>query len=178
MTFDEKFLNCTQYFANHTAPTYVRSDIDLFADFVELTSIFSKDDEMSIGVIQDRFFGTKDYSSAHERDNDDNLVISIFLRLQERSFFYNDGYPFIFDNDKTILKNKSSLAAKQHFYIYLLISSKLNIFSAFQKELTTEFEVVCKEVLEKYLPSSAIVKNFGKKTDYKGSAADKIRELN
>ncbi|NJN26649.1 MAG: hypothetical protein HC819_12045 [Cyclobacteriaceae bacterium] len=177
MTFDEKFKECVQYFQNHSSPTYVRNDVYLFSDFVELSTVFSKDGEVSFGDIQDRFFGTKEYNSAEERDNDDSLVLNIFMLLQERSYQYGDDYPFSYDNDRTVMKIKVGLNDKQKFYLYLLISSKLNIFKAFKTELTTEFEFVCKIALERYLPTDAVVKNFGRNSAYPGNAIGRIKGL-
>jgi len=177
MTFDEKFNACIQNFENQSSPSYVRNEVYLYADFVELVTLFSKDGEVSIGDIQDRFFGTKEYNSSSERDEDETLLLEIFMLLQERSNFYAADYPFTFDNEKTLLNLNSSLSDKNKLYIYLLISSKLNIFKEFRTELTTEFEFICKDALEKYLPNESIVKNFGRNSAYSGNAISRIEQL-
>lgn len=177
MTFEEKFNLCVQTFENQSSPSYVRNDLYLYADFVELVTIFSKNGEVSIGDIQDRFFGTKEYNNATERDEDETLLIQIFLLLQERSVLFGVTYPFSFDNDKTLLVIKPVPDDKHKFYIYLLISCKLNIFKNFKTELTDEFEFICKDALEKYLPNYAIVKNFGRNSAYIGNAISRIRGL-
>lgn len=177
MTFEKKFKACVQTFENQSSPSYVRNDLYLYADFVELVTIFSKNGEVSIGDIQDRFFGTKEYENASERDEDETLLIQIFLLLQERSILFGNAYPFSFDNDKTLLVVKPVLDDKHKFYIYLLISCKLNIFKTFKTELTDEFEFICKDALERYLPSYAIVKNFGRNSAYTGNAINRIKGL-
>lgn len=177
MTFEEKFNSCVQTFENQSSPSYVRNDLYLYADFVELVTIFSKNGEVSIGDIQDRFFGTKEYDNASERDEDETLLIQIFLLLQERSILFGNSYPFSFDNDKTLLVIKPILDDKHKFYIYLLISCKLNIFKTFKTELTDEFEFICKDALVKYLPNFAIVKNFGRNSAYAGNAINRIKGL-
>lgn len=177
MTFDEKFNLCVQIFDNQSSPSYVKNDLYLYADFVELVTIFTKNGEVSIGDIQDRFFGTKEYNSAEERDNDEVLVLNIFLLVQERSNLYDDNYPFSFDKEKFVISPKDDLTHKQKFYLYLLLSCKLNIFKHFKTELTTEFEHICKIVLEKYLPNGAIVKNFGRNSAYPGNAINRIKGL-
>ncbi len=177
MTFEEKFNLCVQTFKNQSSPSYVRNDLYLYADFVELVTIFSKNGEVSIGDIQDRFFGTKEYDNASERDEDETLLLEIFLLLQERSALFGNTYPFSFDNDKTLLVFKPALLDKQKFYIYLLISCNLNIFTTFKAELTDEFESICKDAFVKYLPSYAIVKNFGRNSAYAGNAINRIRGL-
>jgi hypothetical protein len=177
MTFEEKFKLCVQTFENQSAPSYVRQDIYLYADFVELVTIFSKNGEVSIGDIQDRFFGTKEYDNASERDEDEALLQEIFLRLEERSILFGDTYPFLFDSDKTLLVIKTDLNDKHKFYIYLLVSCKLNIFKTFATELTAEFEFICKDALVQYLPSYAVVKNFGMNSAYSGNAKNRIKGL-
>lgn len=177
MTFEEKFNECVFNFENQSAPSYTRNELYLFSDFVELVTIFSKNGFVSYGDIQDRFFGTKDYASSKERDEDESLLIEIFLLLQERSLLYGWKYPFDFDNENTLLKIKNNLSDQHKLYIYLLISSKLNIFKTFKTELTTEFEFICKDVLEKYLPNDAIIKNFGRNSAYVGNAKSKIKLL-
>ncbi|MEI8047157.1 MAG: hypothetical protein WCI92_07245 [Bacteroidota bacterium] len=177
MTFKNKFDNCIKYFEDHSSPQYSRNDLYLYSDFVELVTVFSKDKSVSYGDIQDRFFGTKEYSTSLERDDDESLLIEIFLLIQERSSLYGMNYPFSFDNEKTLLLFKDDLSDKQKLYIYLLISSKLNIFEPFRTELTTEFEFICKDALVKYLPTYAVVKNFGRRSAYVGSATTKIRKL-
>lgn len=177
MTFDEKFTECIKTFENQSSPSYVRSDLNLYADFVELVTVFSKDGAVSLGDIQDRFFGTKEYDNASERDTDETLLLEIFLLLQERNILYGENYPFLFDNEKTLLLAKDLLNEKHKLYIYLLISSKLNIFKSFKTELTDEFEYICKDALAHYLPSDAIVKNFGRNPAYTGNAISKIKSL-
>lgn len=177
MTFDEKFTDCIKNFENQSSPTYVRNDLYKYADFVELVMIFSKNDAVSLGDIQDRFFGTKAYDNASERDADENFLIEIFVLLQDRSILYNDSYPFLFDNNNTLLTVKANLTDKQKLYIYLLISSKLNIFRKFQTELTDEFEFICKDALIKYLPNNAVVKSFGRNSAYSGNAINRIKGL-
>lgn len=177
MTFDEKFKECIKSFENQSSPAYVKNEINLYADFVELVTIFSKDGVVSFGDIQDRFFGTKEYNSAFERDADETLLLEIFILLQERSVLYHENYPFFFDTANTLLVIKDILGDRNKLYVYLLISSQLNIYKAFKTDITTEFEFICKNALEKYLPPDAIVKNFGRNSAYTGTAINRIKSL-
>lgn len=177
MTFNEKFNACIQNFENQSFPTYTRNDLHLFADFIELITLFSKNGVISMGDIQDRFFGTKEYDSASERDKDESFIIEIFLKIEERYTIFKENYPFLYDEKNILLTLKTILTDENKLYINLLISSKLNIFKEFKSELTTEFEYICKNALESFLPSHSIVKNFGRNTAYKGNAISKIRQL-
>jgi hypothetical protein len=177
MTFEEKFISCLQNFEDQSFPNYTRNELFLFADFVELVTLFSKNGVVSMGDIQDRFFGTEDYDSASKRDNDEAFIIEVFLKIEERNLLFRDTYPYSYDDQNMLLIIKSTLTDVHKLYINLLISSKLNIFKEFRSELTTEFEYICKSVLENFLPSHAIVKNFGRNTAYDGNAKNKIRQL-
>jgi len=59
----------------------------------------------------------------------------------------------------------------------LLISSKLDIFNPFKLDLTADFEKVSYVVLKEFLLIKAIVKAFGKNTQYQGNAISKIKQL-
>jgi hypothetical protein len=130
-----------------------------------------------MGDIQDRFFGTKEYNNASERDKDEGFITDIFLKIEERNMLFKEKYPYSFDDKSTLLTLKVVLTDENKLYINLLISSKLNIFKEFKSELTTEFEYICKSALESFLPSHAVVKNFGRSTAYKGNAKNKIKQL-
>ncbi|MFD2524158.1 hypothetical protein [Emticicia soli] len=177
MTFEEKFEGCMKNFQNQSSPGYTRNDLYLYADFIELIALFSKDGVVSVGDILDRFYGTIEYSSPEAKDEDEIFIKKIFELLKERSELYNTYYPYLFDDNEVLLSTKPNISEHNKLYIYLLISSKLNIFNDFTKELTTEFEYISKEVLEKFLPNNAIVKNFGRNTAYTGNARNKIKQL-
>ncbi|MDZ7896572.1 MAG: hypothetical protein U5N85_00880 [Arcicella sp.] len=163
MTFKEKFTACIQNFDNQSFPSYTRNDLHLFADFIELITLFSKNGVISMGDIQDRFFGTKEYDNASERDKDESFIIEIFLKIEERNTLFKEKYPFSFDDKDSLLILKTTSTDEHKLYINLLISSKLNIFKEFKPELTTEFEYICKNALENFLPSHSIVKKKKKK---------------
>lgn len=177
MTFEDKFSVCIQNFQNQSFPTYTRNELYLFADFIELLSLFSKDKFVTVGSVQDRFFGEKEYENDRQRDEDLSFIQSIFLIVSERQLLFNDCYPFFFDEASNILYLKSNLSDLNKFYLSLLVSSKLNIFNPFKSELTTEFEFFCKDILENFLPNFAVIKNFGRNTAYEGNAITKIKQL-
>jgi hypothetical protein len=176
MSFDDKFLVCLQNIDNINKPDYTSSELNYYADFVELLTLFSGEDGITQGDIQDRFFGEKDYKNAQERDTDETFIRTIFLLIVERISLYADTYPYQY-NDSQVLSLKENLSNKNKLYISLLLSSKLNIFRSFQTELTTEFENIAFYTLRGYLPSHSVIREFGKNSHYTGNAKAKITQL-
>jgi hypothetical protein len=176
MTFDDKFNLCVQNFNDILKPDYTKSEIDYYADFVELVVLFSNEDGVTFGDIQDRFFGEKDYDNPEIRDKDEKFLNQIFQRIIERLQLYKNDYPFLYSDDE-ILTLKSDLTTNNKLYISLLLSSKLNIFNAFRTDLTRDFETISFAVLKNFLPTNSIVKEFGKNTEYGGNAIEKIKQL-
>lgn len=176
MNFNDKFIKSIQNFENIIEPDYTSTELNNFADFVELVVLFSNADGVTLGDIQDKFFGEKNYNSAKVRDKDEALLLEIFIIIEQRIFLFKDDYPFDYINLE-ILKLKTVLTFKNKLYISLLLSSKLNIFNDFRTELTTEFESISFNVLKEFLPKRSIIKDFGKNTTYTGNAINKIKEL-
>jgi hypothetical protein len=175
-SFEDKFSNCIQNFNNISKPDYTKSELNYYADFIELTALFSNKDGITLGDIQDRFFGEKDYENAEKRDDDEKFLNQIFQRISERNLLYANDYPFSYSEDE-ILSLKSDLTTNNKLYISLLLSSKLNVFNEFRKDLTTDFEIISYSVLKNFLPTNSTVKEFGKNTEYKGNAIEKIKKL-
>ena len=95
--------------------------------------------------------------------------------IDERRYLYGSLYPFDLGDEQTI-RLKNNLSLSQKLYLFLLFSSSLNIFESFNSEITTDFEVVSYEAIRSFLPN-AIVKHFGKLSEYKGTAREKIKKL-
>jgi hypothetical protein len=176
MTFNQKLTLCFQNFENISKPDFTRKQVNYFADFVELVTLLSNDDGITNGDIQDRFYGEKDYLNAKQRDNDEAFILEIFILIEQRSILYKENYPFNF-NESDILGVKKVLSNKNKLYLSLLISSQLKIFDKFQPELTSEFEQIAENSLIEFLPSKAIIKSFGKNTEFRGNAISKIKQL-
>lgn len=166
-----------------TAPT--RNLIYLYADYVELVSLFSNQNYISSTDMLDRFKDEgiirqriSDADQSEANDDEERFIISIYRLIIERKQLFGDDYPFeIKDGDKIKLKEVTNISNRDKLYIYLLLSSSLNIFSDFQPELTTEFEKLCSVVLKNFLPKHAIVKSFGKYSNYSGTAIKKMESL-
>lgn len=185
MTFDTKI---TSFFAKFTLelgtpPT--RNLTYLYADYVELVSLISKQNYISSTDILDRLKDEgiikqklSDADQSEANDEDESFIDDVFRLILERSQLFEDDYPFEIEGvNKIKLKNNDIISDRNKIYLYLLTASSLNIFYELQSDLTTEFENLCKEVLINFLPKHAIVKSFGKNTSYRGTAVEKIKAL-
>lgn len=176
MSFEDKFTQCIRNLDNIERPEYPRDDINLYADFVELLVVFSKGDGIAYGDIQDRFYGEPDENNSTEQnDSHESFIDDIFTQIEERISQYKDLYPFEIGTER-ILTLRDALSLSQKLYLFLLISSSLDIFNSFNSEITTDFEVLSCESFKLFLPN-AKVKHFGKMSEYKGTAKRKIQEL-
>jgi hypothetical protein len=176
MTFEDKFTQCIQTFKNIDKPDYTKSEINYYVDFIELFAVFKKEDGVTFGDVQDRFFGVKEYNNSEARDDDESFLNIVFEVIKERLSLYADEYPFEYQNNETLLL-KQNLSIKNKLYLSLLISSKLDIFNSFKSDLSTDFEKISYTVLKEFLPVKAVVKEFGKNTQYQGNAISKIKQL-
>ncbi len=158
-------------------------NVHIYADYIELVSLFSNNNLVTTTDILDRFKDEglikqkkSDEDQAEANDGNEVFVNTIFQLLTFRGNIYNADYPFLI-NSKTIILKSKTLNNKQKLYIYLLLSSNLNIFLKFHTELTTEFEKLCYYTLKDFLPKHSVVKQMGKNSDYSGTALDKIQQL-
>lgn len=161
----------------------------LFADYIELISLFSdgfvtKADVLDrltdegFDIVEEIDQNIDDEIGSYNSEKDDEReewINSIFRILEERDFLYGDDYPFCYSQNKIILKENTT--SKQKIYLTLLISSNLNLFKILKHDLTSEFETIAYQALKTFLPSKAIVKQFGKQSDYTGLAIEKIKKL-
>ena len=175
MSFDEKYSDAIKRLKEIGKPDYPRHQLDYYADFVELLALFSGKDGVSYGDIQDQFFGEPDEKTDAEiRDKDEAFLKEVFSRIDERISLYVNSYPFGKKDNALLLKE--NISENEKYYVLLLTASQLSIFDSFNSDLTTDFETLSFETLKAYLPN-AIVKQFGKNTEYKGSAKEKIKKL-
>lgn len=176
MTFEDKINLCFHKISEIDKPDFSRNELNHFADFVELLAIFSQEDGISYGDIQDRFFGEPDECNSSERNDINEVFINnIYSLIEERIVQYGDLYPFIMGKEQVLIL-QNTLSSNQKLYLLLLLSSTLYIFKSFNTELTTDFETICCETMKIFLPN-AIVKPFGKNSEYTGTASEKIKKL-
>lgn len=175
-SFDDKFIQCVRNLNNIDKPDYPRNETNLYADFVELLAIFSKGNGVAYGDIQDLFYGEPDENNSTEsNDANESFLNSIFAQIDERKILFGAMYPFDKHSEQYVTL-KSGLSPSQKLYIFLLLSSSLDIFKSFNLEITTDFEIVSCEVIKAFMPN-AIVKPFGKISEYQGTAVEKIKKL-
>lgn len=185
MTFEQKYDVCKDYMRSIAYNSYRRSEINRFADVVELLALFNKESGVSKGDVEDFLYGENDNALEEDGDSEDvdesenndrkeKFVDDIFKILNDRIVLYEELYPFSITNN--ILYFKDTIDVCEKNYIFLLISSLLDIFKLFQPVLTTDFETVSYEAFKKYLPC-ATIKQFGKNSEYRGNAKSKIKQL-
>lgn len=162
----------------------------LHADFIELRALlwdnesfitlqdvitYYKDYQIKIEIAEESDLDSLSSSSVTEiNDKWNSKFENIFFIIEERDLIYKDYYPFEIGKNKIKLKN--DLTDIQKLYLYLLISSNLNNFKKLKGVLTSEFETLSKNVLEKYFPKMT-VEEFGENSDYKGNTRAKIKAL-
>lgn len=170
-------------------PNYSTNLKNLYSDYIELISLFSNDSFVTIADIQDRLVdlgieGDDDEDTAspeigskssEKADELENRVRELFLLVEERYYLYGEDYPFSYKEGR--IKLKENLTFKNKLYLIFLIASNLDHFSKLQSIITTEFETISFFVLKEFLPGKAIIKKFGKDSDYTGNAKKKIRDL-
>ena len=178
--------NLEEQFSNFKVlvPNFPRDFEHFYADFIELIALFSNKSFVTASDIIDRLKDEGELRKAEDQDkmtvseeNDKNeaWINSIFKIIEERSALFDTDYPFDHGNNRIILTER--LTTRHQVYIFLLISSNLQLFQKVRSSLTTDFEVVSYYALKSYLPAQAIVKQFGKRSDYSGNAKEKIRNL-
>lgn len=164
--------------------------IHLYADYVELTALIYNGDFATPSNIASRYRVEKiededsndDHTGSRKAEEDDDIEIffdSVFDIMEERTERYGKFYPFEVLPEGVKIKLGAAQNEKMKLYLALLLSSNLNYFNQFEPELTTEFEEISFKVLCNYLPQTpkSITKQFGKNSDYTGSAEKKIKAL-
>lgn len=168
-------------------PSYTRNMEHLYADFVELIALFSNKSYVTPTDVLDRLIDEGQFEEENEEENDGKAaevkdrreawIGEIYKVLEVRSAIFGQNYPFNFLPNRIILREVDQLSKKHLLYIFLLISCNLDLFIKVKSELTSDFEAISYYILRSFLPQHAIVKQFGKNSDYKGTAIDKIRAL-
>lgn len=167
-----------------------KNQLHLYADFVELMTLFSNGDYVTpthlisrlknVGVLivekidsdsGDEIGSLNDQIS----DKEEAWSKDVFSVINDRSGLFDQKYPFYFSDNKIALKKELTIIQK--IYLMLLLSSNLNFIPQLTHKITSDFEQISFAVLRNYFPIHAKVKQFGKKSDYTGTAIEKIRKL-
>ena len=188
LTFDEKYTKLQNEIKNRFSPSnispkYLRHYI---CDFIELYTTFNHEKVTKAEII-DLFSSSSlnlakvdkesvaGLSVAEIDEKIENEVDYLFACLQYRSDIIEEKYPFIISSNSIRIDN--TLTYEQKIYLSFLFASNLSVFTEFQSDLTSEFEFFVYCVSKKFFPSQAIIKQFGKNSDYSGNAQSKIRSL-
>lgn len=156
----------------------------IYADYVELVALLNNNSFVTTNDILDRMKDSgelrkkenqEEITVGEENDKNESWILSIYQVIEDRNNLFGNYYPFEYSNSK--IKVKSVLLDKHKLYIFLLISSNLNLFKHVKSELTSDFETISFFVLKNYLPAHAKVKQFGKQSNYLGNAITKIKDL-
>lgn len=158
----------------------------LTADYIELKALFSSDSlslndiltsfrKEGVQISQIKQSDAIGLNDAENSDGDEIWIKEKFQVCENRSDVLSDDYPFTLTDSSICLKN--NLTEKQELYLLLLLSANLNYFPKYKPSLTTDFERISCEVLKNYLPQYAVIKQFGKNSDYTGNAKEKIEKL-
>jgi len=186
---------------------WTRNKEHLYADFIELVALFSNEDGISVAGIIDRFKDYKislsdnqgtlpedededegqvseaddvltdqiNANTGEQLDQEEQWGRSLVLLVEDRLAHFGDDYPFALSKRTLTLRN--DLNDRQKIYIMLLACANLSYFRYLEATLTTDFEGVATEAMKQLLPTRAIVKGFGKNSEYEGTAQEKIRNL-
>lgn len=171
-------------------PNESKNKIQIFADYIELICMFSKDYVSKSDVIDRLIDSGEEFSVSTPVDGEIGLIESqkqdkaegwantIFEYIEERKTTFNDLYPFEIKRETGVkLLESHALTELQKLYLYLLIASSLNSFKKLQFEITKDFELLSELILKSFLPKNAIVYGFGSNTKYTGNAQNKIIQL-
>ncbi|MFT4203065.1 MAG: hypothetical protein QM610_04055 [Chitinophagaceae bacterium] len=158
--------------------------LHIYADYVELISVLSNKNFVTATDLLDRlkdegiiFQVENDEDQAKDNDQNEAFAIQVFELLAYRKAIFGNDYPFVIQGNNRIQLELDKINDRKRIYIYLLLSSNLNIFTEFAPELTKEFEAFCEILLKNYLPAKATIKAFGKTSAYQGNAQEKIALL-
>ena len=187
------FLSGGSELKNPQAPKYIEH---LYADFVELNALFSKEETTPADILDflvdnedEIFYNFEDDEIPESEDAEEiaspvpqkndasfNRMHGVFNVCEDRSILYGKEYPFVIKDH--YIKLKQEITEKQKIYLFLLICSSLYQFdNSCISLLTKEFELLCYYCMKNFLPKKAIVKSFGKNSDYSGNLKGKIEKL-
>lgn len=180
---EQQFNKLTVTPKNHT-----KNLAHLQADFAEIIALLRNEDLFSAADMINRYksfnIRAKDLdvdsddqdSEAEKEDGYDRWAHQVFIILQDRQSLYGEDYPFEVDSTSIKLINDESIQGKKRVYLILLLCANLNYFGKLEAVLTSEFEHLSYSALKEFIPT-AQVRQFGKNSDYNGTAKNKIRAL-
>ena len=181
-------------------PSLKHSELFRWADYFELACLYNSDKSISKGdiycimepLLRDSIIDKEEFESSddcsdkdifppNETKNDQYRFFcdELFKMLEYRAWVYKAFYPFKI-KEGNLLELKPSLQIKCKLYIYLLSCSNLSFFKDAQSKLTTDFEILSKESLKRFVSSKAEIHHFGanvRPSSYTGNLYSKIVKL-
>lgn len=169
-----------------TKPTWKDSDVNRWADFIELYCI--KEGSVSPSDIED-IFNDGDFDNTQRRGEEthlenankqENQINDYFRVIQYRVSECNGYYPFVIDEDN-YMQVVDQLTDKHQVYLFLLLCASISFMN--QSDLhtfTSDFEKFCKLVMSLLLPAFAKVELFGTSRQagtFKGNLKERIKTL-
>lgn len=160
----------------------------LHADFAEIIALLRNEDFFSAADLIHRYktfnIRARDLdidcddqaSEAEKEDGYRSWAHQVFMILLDRQAIYGEDYPFEVDTTSIKLMDTQLIQGKKKIYLALLLSANLNYFGKLQAVLTSDFEHLSFSALKEFMPK-AEVRQFGKNSDYDGTAQEKISAL-
>jgi len=186
MTFDDKYQSLIAQLSHRVTPAIIPSKHlkHYICDFIEIYTFFYNEKVSKgeiLNLLNDYGFSFFDVDEETLTDGEitdikESVINILFDAIEYRASLLNTKYPFIVENNNFILL-KENLTTEQKVYLLLLFSSFLTIFNEFQSDLTSEFEYIVYISLKKFFPIQTEIRQFGKNSDYSGTAQTKIRAL-
>jgi hypothetical protein len=181
-------------------PSFKHTELFRWADYFELVCLFNLDKSISKGdvysimapLLRDSIIDKEEFESSDDGAEKDILPSNesptdqyrffcdeLFKMFEYRTLVYKAFYPFKI-KEGNLLQLKPSLYIKCKLYIYLLSCSNLSFFKDAQSNLTTEFEILSKESLKRFISAKAEIHHFGanvRPSSYSGNLYAKIVKL-
>jgi hypothetical protein len=124
-------------------------------------------------------YSAEERTTGRDDDKFDAKAEDLFRYLKYREESFGKRYPFAVDMRRRRLVLKRTTGSSR-LYVFLLLASNLRYFTSLTPRLTTDFEALCKVVLEKLLPRNAKVYFYhgaGRSGRYKGRLFRKLEIL-
>lgn len=170
-------------------PEWKKSEINRWADFIELSCIFSKDKiiarEDLLSFLDDKYSdmllkGTEEHSGEFDKLN--QRVSDYFSSIEYRLDQLTDYYPFSLDEgDCLSVLPQQEWTKKHEYYLFLLFCSSIPFFDGTTRQkLTNSFEIFCKDIMIFIMPHGAHTELFGTSKDnsyFVGNLRKRIEKL-
>ena len=167
-------------------PKWSKKENNRWADLIELMCLYNE--VVNPSDIEDLFLDN-DYNNSLSRGGADHHEKSDKLQEQIKDYFYQiryrkkvfgEYYPFIVEDDNSILCPET-MTDEQNLYIFLLVCSSISFMpDGISQNYTSEFERFCLPIMSRLAPPESTVELFGTSRSggrFHGNLKERIREL-